>query len=154
VVPFLYHSHVAPTSPSCQSIYWQNLSYPKVANSKKLQPSKVRRREPRSPALLSSSHCPISYHILALTHTSHRVRIMLSRSSKSSTFSRSSSAEQDTIASGIILSLKLGKSHRKTLNFTFSSDAASTPLFYVQIATNSIKMMNLHANSAFTRQEC
>jgi len=40
------------------------------------------------------------------------------------------------------------------MNFTFHSNAASTPLFYVQIATNSIKMINLHANSAFAREGC
>jgi len=42
---------------------------------------------------------------------------------------------------------------------TFNSDHASTtggttPLFYVQIAANSIKMLNLHANSAFTHGCC
>jgi hypothetical protein len=71
-----------------------------------------------------------------------------SKSSASSTLS--GAAEQDTMASGIILSLKLGKNRRKTMGFTFQSET-HTPLFYIQIATKSIKILNLHADSAFTR---
>lgn len=56
------------------------------------------------------------------------------------------------MAGGIILSLKLGKTHRKTMKFTYNSDATSSPLYYVQIATTSIKMMNLHANTGFPRE--
>jgi len=54
------------------------------------------------------------------------------------------------MAAGIIFSLKLGKTYRKTVNFTFHSDAS--PLFYVQISTNSVKMLNLHSNSSFTNE--
>lgn len=55
------------------------------------------------------------------------------------------------MASGIIFSLKLGKTHRRrTIKLTFPSIAAtSVPLFYVQIATNSITMLNVHANQSF-----
>jgi hypothetical protein len=84
----------------------------------------------------------------------HHVRAMLSRSSKSSTLSTSSSTEQDSTASGLILSLRLGKKYRKTMSFTLNSDAADSPLFYVQIATNSIKMMNVNANSTINHEGC
>jgi len=53
------------------------------------------------------------------------------------------------MATGVIFSLKLGKT-RKTINFTFHSDAS--PLFYVQISTSSVKMLNLHANSSFINE--
>jgi hypothetical protein len=55
------------------------------------------------------------------------------------------------MASGIILSLKLCKNRRKTMGFTFQSKTTHTPLFYIQIATKSIKILNLHADSALTR---
>ena len=85
---------------------------------------------------------------MQLYNLPHQFPDMLSRSSKSSTMSRSfSSVERDTTPSGLILSLRLGKKHRKTMSFTFNSDATNSPLFYVQIATNSIKMMNINAHS-------
>jgi len=58
------------------------------------------------------------------------------------------------MAGGIILSLKLGKTYRRTINFTFHSDSDASPLFYVQIATNfnSITMLNLHANSSLVHE--
>ena len=55
------------------------------------------------------------------------------------------------MASGIILSLKLGKTRRKTMGFTFQSETTHTPLFYIQIATKSIKILNLRTVSALTR---
>jgi hypothetical protein len=55
------------------------------------------------------------------------------------------------MASGVILSLKLGKNRRKTMSFTFQSETTHTPLIYIQIATKSMKMLNLHADSALTR---
>jgi hypothetical protein len=79
---------------------------------------------------------------------------MLSKSSKSklsASSTLSGAAEQNTMASGIILSLKLGKNRRKTIGFAFQSEATHTPLFYIQIATKSIKILNLHADSALTR---
>jgi hypothetical protein len=80
---------------------------------------------------------------------------MLSTSSESSKSSASSTlsgaAEQGTMISGIILSLKLGKKRRKTMNFTFQSETTHTPLVYIQIATKSIKMLKLHADSVLTR---
>ena len=51
------------------------------------------------------------------------------------------------MSQGLVLSLKLGKTRRRTISFSFGS--VGSPLYYVQVSTNSFKMLNLHGTNTF-----
>jgi hypothetical protein len=92
---------------------------------------KVRCRERRYNIAVSHPDIITTDTVLCI-HTPHQVSIMFAEIHQSRRRCRGRLPQsKTTIASGIILSLKLGKKHRKTMSFTFNSDVASSPLFYI-----------------------